>query len=141
MTNYAIALMTIEHYDEVYLLWRNTDGVGLSNADSKENIVKFLKRNVGLSFIAIIDTTIVGSILGSHDGRRGYIHHLTVHENHRHNGIGKVLVENCLKRFKEIGLHKTHVFVFKNNENAIKFWEKINYSVRNDLVMMSLDIE
>ena len=141
MQKYEITLMSIDHYDDVYPLWQTTEGVGLSSADSRENIKKFLKRNQGLSFIATIDTNIIGSILGGHDGRRGYIYHLAVEETHRHNGIGKALVINCLKRFKDIGQHKTHVFVFTKNEDAVKFWEKMNYVLRDDLLIMSLDIE
>jgi N-acetylglutamate synthase len=138
---YDITLMTMDHYDEVYKLWSSNDGVGLTDADSQENIEYFLKRNEGLSFIAIKENQIIGSILGSHDGRRGYIYHLAVDENYRLNGIGKGLVLNCLKKFKELGLHKTHIFVFNHNDNAIKFWKRMNYSFRNDISIMSLNIK
>jgi hypothetical protein len=36
-----------------------------------------------------------------------------------------------------IGLGKSHLFVFGQNQGAIDFWEKVGYSQRVELVMMS----
>jgi N-acetylglutamate synthase len=141
MIKYDIIVMTIDHYEEVYQLWKAIKGIGLSKADSKENIIKFLKRNEDLSFIAIIDNKIIGAILGSHDGRRGYMHHLAVDLNYRYNGIGKSLANACLEKFKEIGLEKSHIFVFKDNEPAIKFWDRLGYKLRDDISIMSWNIK
>jgi N-acetylglutamate synthase len=141
MLNYKITSMTIDHYDEVYEFWKSVEGIGLSKTDSRENIRKFLNRNENLSFVATIDNTIIGTILGSHDGRRGYLHHLAVDLNYRSNGIGKSLVLKCLERFKEIGLDKSHIFVFIDNKHAIKFWDRMGYILRNDLLVMSLNIK
>jgi len=141
MIKYEITVMTIEHYEEVYQLWKAVEGIGLSKADSKDNVIKLLTRNEGLSFIVIIDNKIIGAILGSHDGRRGYMHHLAVDLNYRYNGIGKSLVNKCLEKFKEIGLEKSHIFVFKDNEPAIKFWNRMSYKLRNDISIMSSNIK
>ena len=47
-----ISNFTIESYDRVFHLWKQCDGVGLSDADSRENIQLYLERNPGLSLIA-----------------------------------------------------------------------------------------
>ncbi len=47
-----------------------------NQSDSRQNILLYFTRNPGLSFIAEKDNEIVGAVLGGHDGRRGFIHHL-----------------------------------------------------------------
>ncbi len=138
---YDIAFMKMSHYDDVYRLWQASEGVGLSSADSRESIETFLLKNDGLSFVAVHRGEIIGAVLGSHDGRRGYIHHLTVDGRFRRNGVGRALAVQCLNRFRRLGLRKTHVFVFRDNDNAIGFWKRMNYSMRDDLFVMSLEID
>jgi len=45
--------MTIADYDSVMALWRTTQSMTLREADSRRNIEAYLKRNAGLSFIAL----------------------------------------------------------------------------------------
>ncbi|TLN13669.1 N-acetyltransferase, partial [bacterium] len=70
--------MTIDDYDEIIELWKTTEGVGLSDADSRRGINLFLQRNPNLSVVARDEDKLVGAVLCGHDGRRGYLHHLAV---------------------------------------------------------------
>jgi len=88
----SIREMQIDDYDEVFDLWRKTLGMGLSKADEKENMLRFLFRNVGLSYVCCLEDIIIGTVLCGHDGRRGYIYHVTVAEEYRGKGIGRALV-------------------------------------------------
>lgn len=133
----AIREMTIEDYELVYHLWEVSEGLGLSDADSKEGIKRFLARNPSLSFVATDDEKIVGAALCGHDGRRGYIHHLTVEESYRRQGIGKSLVGRCMFALMQIGIAKCHLFVFGQNQEAIQFWNKVGWTERVELMMMS----
>lgn len=133
--------MTIADYEPVYALWKSIEGIGLSDADSKEGIKSFLVRNAGLSYIALDQDRIVGAALCGHDGRRGYIHHLAVHPDHRGQGIGKSLVNRCLFALLKIGISKCHLFVFGDNQGAIEFWKKVGWTQRVELMMMSQYLE
>jgi N-acetylglutamate synthase len=79
---------SLDAYDAVLALWRQCEGIGLSQADSRENIQRYLERNPGMSFIATFNGTVVGAVLCGHDGRRGYIHHLAVHPSCRRTKTG-----------------------------------------------------
>mgnify|MGYP001819969690 FL=1 len=133
----AIRDMDIEDYEAVYRMWESVEGIGLSDADSKEGIKRFLERNPGLSFVATDGTQIVGAALCGHDGRRGYIHHLAVVNAYRKQGIGKSLVGRCMYALMRIGIAKCHLFVFGDNQEAIKFWNKVGWTERVELMMMS----
>jgi hypothetical protein len=50
-----ISQFVIESYDEVLALWKRCEGVGLSEADSRQSIQAYLDRNPGMSFIAIAE--------------------------------------------------------------------------------------
>ncbi len=132
--------LTIKDYDAVIEIWDKSEGVGLSDADSKEGIKKFLARNPGLSYVAINEGKIIGAALCGHDGRRGYIHHLAVDEEHRRQGLGRSLVGRCMYALMRIGISKCHLFVFGENQNAIDFWNKVGWSERVELMLMSQQV-
>lgn len=133
----VIREMTIQDYDEVLALWRASEGVGLSDADSGEGVAHFLHRNPGLSFVARDGEYLVGVVLCGHDGRRGYIHHLAVRKSHRRQGLGRALVERCLSALRRAGIDKCHIFVFGDHQDTIAFWESIGWTQRVELIMMS----
>lgn len=133
--------MTIDDYQSVYAVWAGSEGIGLSDADSKEGIKHFLARNPGLSFVALDSDQIVGAALCGHDGRRGYIHHLAVVKTHRKHGIGRSLVSRCVFALMQIGIAKCHLFVFGENQEAINFWKKVGWSQRVELMMMSQHLD
>ena len=94
--------MTIQDYEKVYALWMSCKNMGFNDVDeSKEGIARFLERNPNTFFVAMEDEKLLGIILGGHDGRRGYIYHASVAENHRKKGVGSVLVKTCLEAFKQ----------------------------------------
>jgi putative acetyltransferase len=135
--NVIIKELTIEHYEQVLTLWKASEGVGLSEADSPEGIARFIERNPGLSFVACDGQQLVGVVLCGQDGRRGYIHHLAVSQTHRRQGIGRTLVQRSLAALKGAGIDKCHIFVFRENQAAIGFWKKTEWLKRVDLTMLS----
>lgn len=135
--NIKIKNIRIDMYDELFTLWKKIEGMGLSNADQKKNINRYLKRNSSYCFAAFYDDKLVGSILAGHDERRGYLYHLAVHPDFRRKGIGKKLLEQSVYKLKKSGIEKCHVFIFKNNKEGRKFWESIGWEFRDDIVVMS----
>ncbi len=102
--------MTIDDYEEVFALWQITSKRALSKADEKAKIESYLTRSEGMSKVAVIDGKIVGTVLASHDGRRGFIHHMAVLPDYRRNRIGHELAKSAIKAIKDQGIDKTHIF-------------------------------
>ena len=75
---YTIRPMETEDYNSVIALWSKTDGIALSDTDEKLPMQVFLNRNPRLSLVAHCGDELVGAVLCSQDGRRGYLHHLAV---------------------------------------------------------------
>ena len=131
---------TMKNYQKVIALWESCEGIGLSNADSKDSMKAYLNRNSGMSFVAQFENEIIGAVLCGHDGRRGYLHHLAVHRDFRNQGIGRSLVDKCIAALQSIGIQKCHLFIFSTNENGIRFWKKIGWTPRRDIGVVSKEI-
>jgi putative acetyltransferase len=129
--------MAPDDYDEVIALWQATNGLGLNEADSRENIHAYLARNPGLSLVARCDGKVIGAVLCGHDGRRGYLHHLAVAAPYRRNGIGARLVASCLTSLAAIGIQKCNLFLFADNEPGERFWKASGWIERTELKVMS----
>ena len=108
---YTIRVMTLEDYDEVYALWMGIHGFGIAVADGK----------------------IVGAILCGHDGRRGCLYHVCVHEDYRKNGIGKAMAVACMRALQEEKINKVSLIAFKSNELGNHFWKDAGWCFREDL--------
>ncbi len=131
---------TMNDYDAAVALWKTAEGIGLSEADSRENIAHYLAVNPGMSQVAEEDGIIVGAVLCGTDGRRGFLHHLAVSPAHRRAGLGRALVDACLARLAEAGMRKCHIFVLADNAEGQRFWAKIGWEERTTLKVMSHDV-
>ena len=134
--NLIMRALTLADYEAVRRLWQDTEGVGLNESDSRENIALFLARNPSLSRVAVCADEIVGAVLCGHDGRRGYLHHLAVAKAHRKLGLGRQLVESCLADLARQGISKCNIFLFADNVVGEAFWRHNGWTKRCDLQVM-----
>lgn len=129
-----IRLMTIEDYDEVRNLWMTIHGFAIRSIDdSREGVERFLKRNPTTSVVAVEDGHVVGAILCGHDGRRGCLYHVCVHEDYRLRGIGKEMVVFCMEALKAEKINKVSLIAFTVNDIGNAFWKQIGWVKREDL--------
>lgn len=129
--------MVISDYDAIIDLWTKSEGVRLRDADSKQGIEKYLSRNPGFSFVAQHEGAVIGTIMAGHDGKRGYIQHLSVEGSHRRKGIGKELVRLCLEALKKEGILKSHLMILVENGAAKLFWASLGWVDRTDIRLYS----
>jgi len=132
--------LTIQDFKEVTSLWQSSENIGLSQADSYEQLAKYLERNPGLSFIALVNNRIAGAVLCGHDGRRGSIYHLAVSPQYRGFGIGRELVNLCLKGLAQANIERCHIHVYAENQSGLAFWKNNGWFTRPELELLSIDI-
>ena len=135
---HIIRTMTIDDYDSVVELMKQTPGVTFRDADSRESTDRYLQRNPGLSFVCEVEHQLVGCIMSGHDGRRGYLQHLVVLPAHRRQGISNALVEKCLSELEKLGILKSHIDVLKTNVLAAAYWDSQGWKIRSDIHRYSL---
>ena len=130
----TVRTMTIDDYTGVHNLWMTIKGFAIRSIDdTREGVERFLKRNPTTSVVAIEDGKIVGSILCGHDGRRGCLYHVCVHEDYRMRGIGKSMVVHCMKELEKEKISKVSLIAFTKNDIGNAFWKEIGWTKREDL--------
>ncbi len=132
--DFELKTMTIEDYEQVHELWMSIHGFGIRSIDdSKEGVLRFIKRNPTTSVVAIVENKVVGAILCGHDGRRGCMYHVCVHEDYRMQGIGKAMAVYCMRALQEEQINKVSIIAFKSNEVGNRFWHSEGWTEREDL--------
>ena len=130
----TVRSMQIEDYDQVYALWMTIHGFSIRTIDdSREGVERFLKRNPGISVVAEMDGRVVGAILCGHDGRRGCLYHVCVHEDYRMHGIGRAMVVHCMNALQQEGINKVSLIAFTKNDIGNAVWKQSGWTKREDL--------
>jgi ribosomal protein S18 acetylase RimI-like enzyme len=125
--------MSIEDFDDIITLWSPTEGVSLSEDDTRDRLSVYLSRNQGLSFVAFIDDHIVGTVLCGHYGRRGVLRHLAVAEHCRGSGIARELVNRSIAALARQDIQKYNLYVLDSDPSARSFWQHVGwYELEDD---------
>ena len=120
--------MTEQDYDAVRALWLTIRGFGIRALDdSREDVVRFIRRNPTTSVVAEMEGNIIGSILCGSDGRQGALYHVCVAKAYRRQGIGTRMVGYCMHQLKEMGINKVGLIAFTSNEAGNAFWKQIGW--------------
>ncbi|HMD55669.1 MAG TPA: GNAT family N-acetyltransferase [Phycisphaerae bacterium] len=128
--NFTIEPLTFADYDAVITFWHGQEGIGLNESDERIPMERYLARNPGMSLIAKNSAgAIVGAVLCGHDGRRGYLHHLAVASDYRRKGLGTALVQRCLAQLSAAQIPKCNIFLFNDNADGRRFWERLGYKM------------
>lgn len=131
--------LRLADYEDAYALWSRIEGMGLSGADAREPISRYLERNPGMSSAARIGGRLVGTVLAGHDGRRGYLHHAAVDPGFRGRGVGRAVVSRAIERLAAEGIDRCHIFIFSTNATGQAFWRAVGWRERTDLKVYSRD--
>ena len=124
--------MEIADYDGVRALWMSIRGFGIRTLDdSREDVVRFIRRNPTTSVVAEMEGTIIGSILCGSDGRQGALYHVCVAAEYRRQGIGSRMVGYCMKALREMGINKVALIAFADNDGGNAFWKQIGWKRGN----------
>ncbi|MBI4080677.1 MAG: GNAT family N-acetyltransferase [Candidatus Levybacteria bacterium] len=130
----TIREITFEDYDMLVPFWK--ENYFVNEHDSQERFKLFLEKNPGLSILAEEDGEIIGSALGSFDGRRGYIQKLVVRKDQRRKGLGKKLMENIIKKLRSAGVSYIPLGI---EAEYVSFYEKCGLK-KTKQVSMNIDI-
>ncbi len=130
-----------DDYSAVIHLWENAGpGIHVRRSDQPEEIAKKMQRDPDLFLVAECDGSIVGSVVGGFDGRRGMMYHLAVQSEYRQRGIASQLMEELERRLRQKGCIKYYLLVTKDNQTAIEFYEKRGWE-RMDLYIYGKDLD
>ncbi|MDW8031383.1 MAG: GNAT family N-acetyltransferase [Candidatus Bipolaricaulota bacterium] len=127
--------MKLEDYDAVIALWQRA---GLSfephGRDSRPSLARQLKDSGHLMFVAEAEGQLIGTVFGSHDGRKGWINRLAVDPRYRRQGLAQQLIKKAEEALTREGLIIVGALVEASNEPSLELFRKLGYEERRDIV-------
>jgi ribosomal protein S18 acetylase RimI-like enzyme len=139
---YTIRRLRPSDYDELLSVWKRA---GLPSRPQGRDSQKEMKRQMGLGtsiYLKVVvkegaKEKIVAVVLGTHDGRKGWINRLAVLPEHQRMGIGRMLVGDLEKRFRKMGLDIYCGLLEAYNDVSMNFFAKLGYVRHEDIIYYS----
>jgi ribosomal protein S18 acetylase RimI-like enzyme len=122
-------------YDRVMDLW--TEGrlpLKPQGRDSRGNIAKQILLPNVLFLVAETGGRIVGTVLATHDGRKGWINRLAVDASCRKRGIGRRLVLEAERRLAAAGMGIFACLIEDDNAVSMKVFERLGYKKHPEIL-------
>jgi ribosomal protein S18 acetylase RimI-like enzyme len=138
--NFSVVIrkMTIEDYDSLISLWKKGNiPFRPQGRDSKKNIHWQLQQPFSFYFVAEHNGKIVGAILGTHDGRKGWINRLIVTQTYHRKGIAKRLIEEIEHRLTSVGIDIVACLIEDWNVTSMQVFERLGYTKNTDILYFS----
>ncbi len=124
-------------YPKIIALWHDA---GLPcrprGRDSRENIERQVASDNCILLVAERDGEVIGSVLGTHDGRKGWINRLAVRAEDRGDSLGGRLVAEAEQRLSRLGINLFGCLIEVDNQASMRFFEKLGYT-RGDVAYYS----
>ena len=115
-------------YESVLALWA---GAGLPfkpEGRDRRKIVDFQVRQPNVIFlVAESEGRLVGTVLATNDGRKGWINRLAVDPAYRRRGIGSSLVREAEIRLEALGMDVLACLIEEGNDASVRTFEILGY--------------
>ncbi|MFH1743053.1 MAG: GNAT family N-acetyltransferase [bacterium] len=119
---------TIEDCPEVISLWSRAGlMVELAGRDTPEALGNQLEYFSETYLVAEEGSRIIGVVLGTHDGRKGWISRLAVNPEYRRQGVAETLIHEVERRWMNRGIHIFAALVMEDNPASRALFEKLGY--------------
>ncbi len=104
--------------------------------DTPQAVAERVEKQADLFLLAETNDEIVGSVMGSYDGRFAFVARLVVTPDYRRKGIATKLMQELEKRLREKGASQVSFLIEDNNDPAISLYRKMNYKLQEDVSYM-----
>jgi GNAT superfamily N-acetyltransferase len=130
--------LCIDDYDDLIRLWDEAElPYKPDGRDKRENIDRELAGTAAIFLVAEIDGQLIGSIFGTHDGRKGWINRLAVAPAHRRKGLAARLLREVEKKLYDKGIEIIACLIEDWNKTSMEAFQKMGYKPHNDIMYLS----
>ena len=134
-TQITIRKANQQDIDTIIQIWRNAELTHKPNGrDTKENLHSQLLLPQIRIFVASLKNEDVGTIMVTHDGRKGWLNRLAVLKNCRNKGIAQKLIAHSEKWLARNGIEIYATLIDDPNDPSMNLFMKAGYTKHNDIV-------
>ena len=128
--NVTIRRLSLDDYDELLALWRRSGLHSLKSQgrDSRAGIARQLASGVQTILGLEVDGQLVGTVLVTHDSRKGWLNRLAVDPDHRREGYAARLIVAAEELLHEQGMHVIAALVERDNAASLALFQKAGYA-------------
>jgi ribosomal protein S18 acetylase RimI-like enzyme len=127
----------IEDYDRVMELWAE-GGLPLKpeGRDSRENIARQIEMGNVLFLVAEEGEggRVIGTVLATHDGRKGWVNRLAVDASLRKRGLGARLVREAERWLEDRSMEILACLIEDDNAVSMAVFEKLGYKKHPEII-------
>jgi N-acetylglutamate synthase len=130
----AIRPFRMSDYDAVMALWKES-GLPMkpSGRDAPDRIETQLVEPNVIFLVAETEGRVSGTVLATHDGRKGWINRLAVRGDLRRQGIGERLVREAEARLEAAGMDVLACLIEEGNDVSMEFFSRLGYERKPDI--------
>ena len=116
--------------DQIYNMedeWTNTG----QPIWSEEQFLRDIPHKWELSFVAIVNTSIIGYVIASQGAlnqRTSRVNKIVIHRDHQRKGVGKLLMKNYIKASLELNMSRLELAAMSDYKPAQNLYEGLGYS-------------
>jgi ribosomal protein S18 acetylase RimI-like enzyme len=133
-----IKQLTTNDYDSMIELWNKA---GLSHRpdgrDSRDEIERQINEFGDLYLGAFANGEMVGVIIGTDDGRKGWINRLAVHPEYHRKGVASELIRAIEAALEARNRRIISVLIELPNESSVVLFEKAGYKTWQGMAYLS----
>lgn len=120
---------TMDDYEKVVALWEEA-GIHYrpNGRESRSRMARELQGGQALFLVATIDKKIVGVVMGTHDGRKGWINRLAVNQDFRRQKVASQLVAAVETRLNALDIDINACLIEPENSASRTFFNKLGYT-------------
>ncbi len=138
MENWTIRPFNMKDYPSVLRVWGQANLPHKPRGrDNPEMIQRELKLGTALFYVAESNGTIVGTALGTHDGRKGWINRLAVIPEFRRIGIATALIETIEKKLSTMGIMIIATLIEKGNTHSEEVAKSLGFELAENIQYFS----
>ena len=125
-------------YEAVISLWRNAKLPHKpAGRDRKDKVEKEILRENAIFLVAELKGEIIGSIFGTHDGRKGWVNRLAVAPKLRNLGIARKLVAAVEDKLSKLGIDIICCLIEDWNTESLEIFKRLGYHQHSDIIYFS----
>lgn len=139
---FKIRILKLSEYNSLIKIWvKSSLPYKPKSRDSEENIKKQLQLNNNRFFVAEITGELVGAIIASHNGRKGWINRLAVLPEFRGKGIAASLMKRSEEFFLSNNVKIFACLIEDWNDLSMKYFLKKEYVEHKDIIYYTKRID
>lgn len=126
--------LTAEDYDAILALWQQAKlPIRPAGRDSRTQFAAQIANGTQTVLGVREGDRLIGVVVATHDGRKGWINRLAVHPDVRRRGLGLYLIAEAERVLRDQGIQITAALIEDYNQPSLALFERAGYVLHRDI--------